>query len=94
MLSPLENIIIALVAVISGFVADKWGRKRLTIIGFVMLGIGYAVIGLSSIAHIRFLGSIIYTVTDGIAWGIFYVLFLFTLWGDLAQNETAINSTF
>ena len=46
-LSPLENIVIAFVAVLSGFVAVRWGRKRLTIIGFVVLGIGYAVIGLT-----------------------------------------------
>ena len=81
----LENIVTALVAVITGFVADKWGRKRLIIIGFVMLGIGYATIGLTSSWNLLF-GSIVYTFTDGVAWGIFYVLFLFTLWGDLAQN--------
>ena len=83
--SPLEYIIIASVAVISGFVADRWGRKRLTIIGFVMLGIGYAVLGLTSNDY-PFFGTIIYTIADGIAWGIFYVLFLFTLWGDLATK--------
>ena len=84
----IENLVTALVAVISGFVADKWGRKRLLIIGFVMLGIGYAFIGLTSGSNLL-LGSVIYTVTDGIAWGIFYVLFLFTLWGDLAQTRSS-----
>lgn len=97
-ISPLENIVIALVAVISGFIADKWGRKRLLIIGFVMLGIGYAAIGFGSAPSSTgvpinstnlLLGSIIYTAADGIAWGIFYVLFLFTLWGDLAQNRNS-----
>lgn len=84
----IENLVTALTAVISGFVADKLGRKRLLIIGFVMLGIGYAFIGLFSVNSINLLfGSIIYTFTDGIAWGIFYVLFLFTLWGDLAQTR-------
>ena len=84
--SVLENIVIALVAVIGGFVADKWGRKRLTIIGFIMLGIGYAVLGLY---QNELIGSIIYAVSDGVAWGIFYVLFIFTLWGDLAQNRNS-----
>jgi MFS family permease len=94
-LSPIENIIIALVAVISGFVADKYGRKRLLIIGFVMLGIGYAAIGFASSPEVSAIqenlifGSIIYYVADGIAWGIFYVLFLFTIWGDLAQNRNS-----
>ena len=87
-LSSWENAIVAFVAVISGFVADRWGRKRLTIIGFVMLGIGYAVIGLTHSTY-PFLGTIIYTITDGIAWGIFPVLFLFTLWGDLSQNRNS-----
>ncbi|MGE5574774.1 MAG: hypothetical protein ACM3UL_01440, partial [Ignavibacteria bacterium] len=46
-LTALENVVIAIAAVFSGFIADKMGRKRLSIVGFVMLGIGYAVIGLS-----------------------------------------------
>ncbi len=82
----LENIVTAMVAVIGGFVADSWGRKRLTIIGFVIFGIGYAVLGLYPA---ELFGSIIYTVSDGVAWGIFYVLFIFTLWGDLAQNRNS-----
>jgi MFS family permease len=86
--SSWEYVVVALVAVISGFVADRWGRKRLTIIGFVMLGIGYAVLGLTSTDY-PFFGAILYTITDGMAWGIFSVLFLFTLWGDLAQNRNS-----
>jgi MFS family permease len=88
-LSSWEYIIVALAAVVSGFVADRWGRKRLTIIGFVMLGIGYAVIGLTNNTHYTSLGLITYTVTDGVAWGIFNVLFLFTLWGDLAHDRNS-----
>jgi MFS family permease len=86
--SQWEYIIVALVAVISGFVADRWGRKRLVIIGFVMLGIAYANVGLTS-AKDQFLGTIVYTITDGIAWGIFNVLFIFTLWGDIAQDRNS-----
>ena len=89
-LTSMENVVIALFAVVSGFVADKFGRKRLTIIGFIMLGIGYAVIGLFSASTSSLLwGSIIYIIADGVAWGIFYVLFVFTLWGDLAQDRTS-----
>ncbi len=82
----LENIVSALVAVIGGFVADRWGRKRLTIIGFIIFGIGYAVLGLYPL---ELFGSLIYAIADGVAWGIFYVLFIFTLWGDLAQNRNS-----
>jgi MFS family permease len=88
-ISPLEGIVYALVAMISGFVADKWGRKRLTIIGFIMLGIGYATIGFTVNSTNLLLGTVIYSLSDGIAWGIFYVLFLLTIWGDLAQNRNS-----
>ena len=88
-ISPLESIVYALVAVISGFVADKWGRKRLIIIGFIMLGIGYATIGFTVNSNNLLLGTIIYSLSDGIAWGIFYVLFVLTIWGDLAQNRNS-----
>jgi MFS family permease len=98
-LTELEYIISGLVAVLSGFVADRVGRKRLTMFGFIMLGIGYAVLGLvsanaGSSANLAtsgslLLASIVFTITDGIAWGIFYVVFLFTLWGDLAQSRNS-----
>jgi MFS family permease len=98
-LAQIDAFVTAVVALISGIAADKIGRKRFSIIGFVMLGIGYASIGLASVISFStaesvnlatsgnlLIGSIIFTITDGIAWGIFYVLFLFTLWGDLAIN--------
>ena len=95
----LENVVIALFAVFSGFIADKWGRKRLTIVGFITLGIGYAAIGLFAADTLNpvnpvnsanlFWVGLFYYIADGIAWGIFYVLFIFTLWGDLAQNRNS-----
>ena len=87
-LTSWENAVIAIVAVVSGFIADKLGRKRLIIIGFIMLGIGYAFVGLFAINSAdKLLGSLIYIISDGIAWGIFYVLFVFTLWGDLSPKS-------
>jgi MFS family permease len=83
-----EYIITAVFAVISGFIADKLGRKRLAIIGFIMLGIGYAVVGVVPITYLEF-SSVLYIFADGVAWGIFYVLFIFTLWGDLAGGTYA-----
>jgi len=78
-----ETIITALVAVLAGILADKFGRKRILIIGFAFLGIGYAVLGLSQ----TILGWLFYICADGVAWGVFFVLFLFTIWGDLAKNR-------
>jgi len=101
-LAQIEAMVTAIVAVICGFVADKMGRKRLSILGFVMLGIGYAIIGLATVgvgatiagttATVEnspnlMIASTVFIIIDGIAWGIFYVLFLFTLWGDLGQDK-------
>jgi MFS family permease len=83
--NTVENIVIAVVAVISGFLADIVGRKRLTIIGFIMLGMGFA--GLSLFPPN--ISGYVYVFADGIAWGIFYVIFLLTIWGDLAQGKNS-----
>lgn len=87
-LVAIEYSITAIMAVISGFIADKLGRKRLAIIGFAIFGIGYAVIGVSPLSLLQYSG-IFYIIADGTAWGIFYVVFIFTLWGDLAQGKNA-----
>jgi len=70
---------------ISGLLADRIGRKRLVIYGFVSLGIGYAVVGLAPMARLAWY---FYILVDGAAWGIFYTLFLLILWGDLSQPGT------
>lgn len=86
----IENVIIAMSAVTCGFLADRLGRKRLIIVGFIMLGIGFAALGLfADSASMQISAGYIYTVSDGIAWGIFYVMFLLTLWGDIAQNRNS-----
>jgi MFS family permease len=80
-----ENILTAVFAIVTGFFADAVGRKRLAIMGFAMLGIGYAALGFFQNTYSWYF----YTVVDGIAWGAFYVIFLFTLWGDIAQGHNS-----
>ncbi|MEM3550640.1 MAG: hypothetical protein QXV01_06065 [Candidatus Bathyarchaeia archaeon] len=84
--SVVENFIIAVFALVSGFLSDIFGRKRLSIAGFVMLGLGYAMLGI-------YPGVIFswyfYTVVDGIAWGILYAIFLIVLWGDIAYDRSS-----
>ena len=79
-----EFAITGVFAVVGGILADLVGRKRVVIIGFVVLGIEYAVLSLFS-------GTVaswyVYTVCDGIAWGMFAAVFFMTLWGDLAENN-------
>ena len=82
----IENILAGIFAVVFGFLGDYIGRKRLTVTGFALLGLGYASLGLLP-------GNIyawyLYTAVDGIAWGCFYTIFLLTIWGDLAQKKSA-----
>lgn len=70
--------------IVGGVLADLVGRKRVVIAGFVILGIEYAVLSLFS----GFVASwYIYTLFDGIAWGLFASVFFMTLWGDLAETN-------
>jgi len=82
---PWESVLIAVVAIVTGFVADAMGRKRLAILGFASLGIGYALLSFTSDTA----GLYFYTIADGIAWGILDVILLFTLWGDLSQGRSS-----
>jgi hypothetical protein len=81
-----EAVVFAVSAVASGILADRLGRKRLIIIGFVMLGIGFATLGLFVNSAPPLIAGYLYSVSDGIAFGIFFVMFMLTLWGDLAKG--------
>ncbi|MEM3840575.1 MAG: MFS transporter [Candidatus Bathyarchaeia archaeon] len=78
------NVIAGISALLAGFAADKVGRKRTLIFGFIIFGLGYALLGINpyNVYAWQF-----YTIVDGIAWGIFYVIFLVTIWGDLAHDK-------
>jgi MFS family permease len=80
----IEFALSGLFALVGGFLADRVGRKRVVITGFVMLGIGYAVLSLFSGISISWY---VHTTCDGIAWGMFAAVFFMTLWGDLAENH-------
>jgi MFS family permease len=81
LLNVLGPIIIALSALVCGFLSDKLGRKHLVIMGFIMIGLGYGSLGILPLDYSRY----IYVFSDGVAWGIFSVIFLLTIWGDLAD---------
>jgi MFS family permease len=71
-------------ALVGGWFADSVGRKRIIIFGFITLGIGYAILGLfSSIV----LSWYLYMILDGIAWGIFILMFYLVIWADLARSR-------
>jgi MFS family permease len=81
----IENVLAGASAIICGLLADRKGRKRLALIGFVLLGVGYASLGIFSD---NYLAAWFYVCVDGIAWGAFTMLFLVTLWGDIAQERS------
>jgi MFS family permease len=77
------NILSAFSAIVGGFLSDVVGRKRMATAGFVMLGIGYTILGIApeNISSLYF-----YSVIDGIAWGFLFVIFVITVWGDLSYG--------
>jgi MFS family permease len=78
-----EVVIAGLFALVGGIIADFAGRKRVIIMGFIILGVEYAVLSLLSGMPVSWY---IYTAFDGIAWGMFASVFFMTLWGDLAGD--------
>ena len=66
-------------AFITGFVADRIGRKKPIIIGLILIGISYALIGLVASPNTLFL----HLILSGFAWGIIMVIYL-AVPGDLA----------
>lgn len=77
------SVIAGLFALVGGLFSDSVGRKRVAITGFVMLGIGYATLG---IFPENLVSYYLFSIVDGIAWGMFGAVFLMVLWGDLSRN--------
>jgi MFS family permease len=84
-LRAIENIFVAGSAVIAGFLIDYIGRKRMSIFAFAMLGLGYASLGVQTTNPISWY---FYTVADGVALGIFYTIFVITIWADFGTGSS------
>jgi MFS family permease len=82
-LQILENVLMGAFALIGGILMDSIGRKRMAIIGFVMLGLSYSFLGFFNETPFWY----IHTIMVGISWGILYVLFVVTIWGDLSHSN-------
>ncbi len=72
-------------AIGAGFLCDFKGRKVTGIIGFVLLGVGYAFLSFLSDPAVKIIGIVLFTIFDGLAWGFLYVNFIFVVWGDLSN---------
>jgi MFS family permease len=82
----IENALLGLFAVVGGFFSDYVGRKRMAIAGFVLLGLGFSILGLYPANPLSWY---FYTIVDGIAWGLLFVIFVITVWGDLSHETTS-----
>jgi len=78
-----EPIIGGIFMLIAGLLCDWNGRKRMVLYGFVALGLSYAIIGFAPSSPISWY---FYFIVDGVAWGMFFVIFILILWGDLSQS--------
>jgi MFS family permease len=81
-LSLITWSLVGLFAIIGGYIADVVGRKRVIIAGFVMLGIEYATM---STFYNQVFAAYLFTILDGVSWGLLFSVFFMSLWGDLGQ---------
>jgi MFS family permease len=74
-----------LVALTAGYLVDRIGRKIVIAVGYVMLGVGYAFLGLFPS---NMLSWYLYVVVDSVSLGIFALTFFIVIWGELAQEKS------
>jgi MFS family permease len=73
----------SLFALVGGLLADRIGRKRIVVYGFVSLGIAYAIIG---VAPEMSLACLFFVLVNSISAGLLWVIFILTIWGDLSTR--------
>ena len=71
-------------ALLGGLMADFVGRRPSLVTGLILYGINSAISGLAQSYELFYLSYI----GIGLTWGIFLTLYLFVVWGDLANAET------
>lgn len=79
-----EPLVATISILIAGLLCDWIGRKKIVLSGFVAIGVAYGIIGLIPTEQLSWY---LYFIVDGIAWGIFLLIFFMILWGDLAQSN-------
>jgi MFS family permease len=82
-----STLISSISAFFGGVLCDIKGRKITGILGFVLLGMGYAFLSFFSAGPGKDIAQILYVVCDGIAWGLLYVTFIFIVWGDASEGK-------
>ena len=77
-------LITSITSFFGGVLCDFKGRKVSGILGFILLGLGYAFLSLFSGV---FFFQILWVLLEGMAWGILYVTFIFVVWGDISDGR-------
>jgi MFS family permease len=87
-LQLLQSVFSAPSALLGGVFMDLVGRKRLAITGFVMLGLSYSILSFFNNTSVSNNMPIWYAhaAMNGVSFGILYVLFVVTIWGDLDSS--------
>ena len=80
-----EILITSVSAFLGGVICDFKGRKLSGILGFILLGVGYAFLTLLPETQVS---QILWVLFDGVAWGFLYVTFIFVVWGDISEGRT------
>ncbi|TRO49463.1 MFS transporter [Candidatus Bathyarchaeota archaeon] len=86
-LTILRYVFIALFGLVAGVIADRFGRKYIIIIGLIVLGVAFAMLGFSlSNTGVIWIHRLwyVYLALSGVTWGSFFVVFL-TVPGDLSD---------
>ena len=78
------TLVTAFFSIIAGFIADVHGRKRVLIYGYLTLGIAYLIV---SVASYSLISWYIYFVINEITSCLFFVIFIFTIWGDISLQR-------
>lgn len=78
----LQSIVTIFAVLISGFITDYIGRKQPMLIGFLLLGGSYAILGLTVSPASYFF----YLSVSGLAWGLMAVSYLQVVLGDLSSE--------
>jgi len=78
-------LITSVAAFLGGAICDFKGRKVSSILGFVMLGLGFAFL---TLLPGTLISQILYAIFGSVAWGVLYVTFIFVVWGDMAEGAS------
>lgn len=81
--SELQFLGVAVFSLVSGFITDRFGRRLPIIIGVVVFGASFAILGFATSP----LSVVVHSAIFGIAWGFCMVAF-FLIPGDLARGKS------